>query len=98
MAYNFADGEVPSHPMGLDQDHPGRGDRRAKRSSAAALRQGIGKLADSPDLVRVADLATRAAVSVPTEGRALYAGLGRRPNDPVARLWHAATLLRENRG
>jgi hypothetical protein len=50
--------------------------------------------------VRDADLATRAAVSAPTEGRALYAGLRALdvPEEPVARLWHAATLLREHRG
>jgi hypothetical protein len=60
----------------------------------------IGGLAESPDLVRIADLATRAAASAPTEGRALYAGLRALdvPEEPVARLWHAATLLREHRG
>src|SRR5204862_1973094 len=60
----------------------------------------VGELAASPALVRVADLATRAAVSAPTEGRALYAGLRALdvPEDPVARLWHAASLLREHRG
>ncbi|MCR3754525.1 SCO6745 family protein [Lentzea californiensis] len=48
----------------------------------------------------LADLATRAAVSAPIEGRALYAGLRALdvPEEPVARLWHAATLLREHRG
>ena len=71
-----------------------------ERGSAAALRQMIGELADFPGLVRVADLATRAALSAPTEGRALYAGLKALdvPEEPVARLWHAATLLREHRG
>jgi hypothetical protein len=71
-----------------------------ERGSAAALRQAIGELADSPDLVRIADLATRAVISAPTEGRALYAGLRTIdvPQEPVARLWHAATLLREHRG
>jgi len=49
---------------------------------------------------RIADLATQAALSAPTEGRALYAGLRALnvPEEPVARLWHAATLLREHRG
>jgi hypothetical protein len=49
--------------------------------------------------VRVADLATRAAVSASTEGRALY-GLRALdvPEEPVATLWHAATPLREHRG
>jgi DNA-binding MarR family transcriptional regulator len=50
--------------------------------------------------VRVAELAIRAAVSAPTEGRTLYAGLRALdvPQEPLARLWHAATLLREHRG
>nr|WP_214327573.1 hypothetical protein [Nonomuraea sediminis] len=50
--------------------------------------------------MRVADLATRAALSAPTEGRVLYAGLQALdvPEEPVAKLWHAATLLREHRG
>ena len=71
-----------------------------ERSSTAALRQRIGEVADSPGLARVADLATRAAVSAPTEGRAQCAGLRALdvPEEPVARLWHAATLLREHRG
>jgi hypothetical protein len=71
-----------------------------ERGSAAALRQMIGELADAPALARAADLATRAALSAPTEGRILYAGLRALdvPEEPVARLWHAATLLREHRG
>ena len=71
-----------------------------ERGSADALRQRMGKLAESPDVARVADLLTRAAVSAPTEGRALYAGLRALhvPAEPVAKLWHAATLLREHRG
>jgi hypothetical protein len=99
--YNFADGEVARHiPWVWSKTTPEEAIAVRERSSAAALRQGIGKLADSPDLVRVADLATRAAVSAPTGGRALYAGLRKLdvPDDPVARLWHAATLLREYRG
>ncbi|HEY2668999.1 MAG TPA: MarR family transcriptional regulator, partial [Rugosimonospora sp.] len=36
----------------------------------------------------------------PTEGRVMYAALRALPvpEEPVARLWHAATLLREHRG
>ena len=99
--YNFADGEVARHvPWVWTKTTPEQAIAVRERSSAEALRQRIGKLADSPDLLRVADLATRAAVSAPTEGRVLYAGLRRleMPDDPVARLWHAATLLREHRG
>ncbi|MEV7965868.1 hypothetical protein AB0O34_07775 [Sphaerisporangium sp. NPDC088356] len=99
--YNFADGEVARHiPWVWGKITPQEAIAVRERGSAAALRQRIGELADSPGLVRVADLATRAAVSAPAEGRALYAGLRALdvPEEPVARLWHAATLLREHRG
>jgi hypothetical protein len=99
--YNFADGEVARHiPWVWGKTSPAEAIAVRERSSAAALRQKIGLLADSPGLMRVADLATRAAVSAPTEGRPLYAGLRALdvPEEPVARLWHAATLLREHRG
>jgi helix-turn-helix protein len=99
--YNFADGEVARHiPWVWGKTTPQEAIAVRERGSAAALRQKIGELADSASLARVADLATRAAVSAPTEGRALYAGLRALtlPEEPVARLWHAATLLREHRG
>lgn len=99
--YNFADGEVARHiPWVWGKITPQEAIAVRERGSAAALRQMIGRLADSPGLVRAADLATRAAVSAPTEGRALYAALRTLdiPEEPVARLWHAATLLREHRG
>jgi len=99
--YNFADGEVARHiPWVWGKTTPQEAIAVRERGSAAALRQMIGDLADSPDLVRVADLATRAGLSAPTEGRVLYAGLRALdvPEEPVARLWHAATLLREHRG
>jgi hypothetical protein len=71
-----------------------------QQGSVAALRRILGDLADSPGLARAADLATKAATGAPTEGRTMYAGLRALPvpEDPVARLWHAATLLREHRG
>nr|WP_246576382.1 MarR family transcriptional regulator [Actinospica durhamensis] len=99
--YNFADGEVARHiPWVWEKTTPQEAIAARERGSAAALRQMIGHLADSPGLVRVADLATLAALSAPTDGRALYAGLRTLdvPEEPVARLWHAATLLREHRG
>ncbi|MFI7597771.1 MarR family winged helix-turn-helix transcriptional regulator [Actinoplanes sp. NPDC049681] len=99
--YNFADGEVARHiPWVWGRTTPQEAIAVRERGSAAALRQMIGELADSPGLVRAGDLATRAAVGAPTEGRVLYAGLRALdvPEEPVARLWHAATLLREHRG
>ncbi|MFC9439297.1 MarR family winged helix-turn-helix transcriptional regulator [Nocardia sp. NPDC057030] len=99
--YNFADGEVARHiPWVWGKITPQEAIAVRERASVAALRQRIGALAESPDLVRAADLAAEAAVSAPTEGRALYAGLRAldMPEEPVAKLWHAATLLREFRG
>jgi hypothetical protein len=99
--YNFADGEVARHiPWVWGKVTPQEALAVRERGSAAALRNVLGAAADGPDLVRAADLATRAALSAPTEGRILYAGLRALevPEEPVARLWHAATLLREHRG
>jgi len=99
--YNFAAGEVARHiPWVWGRLTPDEAIAVRERGSAAALRRRIGPLADSPGLARAADLATRAAVSAPIEGRALYAGLRTLdvPDEPVAKLWHAATLLREHRG
>jgi DNA-binding MarR family transcriptional regulator len=99
--YNFADGEVARHiPWVWGKTTPQEAIAVRERGSAAALRQMIGRLADSPGLARINDLATRAAYSAPTEGRALYAGLRTLdvPEEPMAKLWHAATLLREHRG
>lgn len=99
--YNFADGEVARHiPWVWGKITPQEAITVREQGSTAALRQMIGELAGSPGLARAADLATRAAVSAPAEGRPLYAGLRALdvPEEPVARLWHAATLLREHRG
>ena len=99
--YNFADGEVARHiPWVWGKTTPKEAVAVRERGSVAALRERLGELADSPELVRVADLATRAAVNGPVEGRVLYAGLRALdvPEEPLARLWHAATLLREHRG
>jgi hypothetical protein len=99
--YNFAEGEVARHiPWVWSKTTPQEAIAVRERGSADALRLMIGELAGSPGLVRAAGLATRAALSAPVEGRALYAGLRALdvPEEPVARLWHAATLLREHRG
>lgn len=99
--YNFAEGEVARHiPWVWGKITPEEAIAVRERASATALRQVLGEWADFPALVRIADLATRAAVGAPAEGRPLYAGLRALdvPEEPVARLWHAATLLREHRG
>jgi hypothetical protein len=99
--YNFADGEVARHiPRVWDTATPEAALAAREQGSVAALRRILGDLADAPVLARAADLATRAATSATTEGRILYAALRALPlpEEPVARLWHAATLLREHRG
>jgi len=99
--YNFADGEVARHiPRVWDTTAPEAALAARQQGSVAALRRILGDLADAPGLARAADLAARAATSAPTEGRILYAALRALPvpEEPVARLWHAATLLREHRG
>src|SRR3954454_14579699 len=74
--YNFADGEVARHiPWVWARITPQEAIVVRERPSAAALRKRRGRLAGHPDLARLADLATRAALSAPSEGRPLYAGL-----------------------
>lgn len=99
--YNFAEGEVARHiPRVWETATPEEALAARERGSVAALRRILGDLADAPVLTRAAELATTAATGAPTEGRALYAALRTvpLPGEPVARLWHAATLLREHRG
>lgn len=71
--------------------------------SVAALRRQLGELGDpgrNPGLVRAAELAARAAQSAPIIGRPLAAANRAlpMPEEPLARLWQAATVLREHRG
>lgn len=99
--YNFAEGEVARHiPRVWATATPEAALAAREQGSVAALRRILGDLADDLALARAAELATRAATGAPTAGRALYAGLRALPvpDDPVARLWHAATMLREHRG
>ncbi|MBO0844187.1 MAG: MarR family transcriptional regulator [Nocardioides sp.] len=99
--YNFADGEAARHiPSVWDTTTPEAALAAREQGSVAALRRILDELAESPGLARAADLATNAATSAPTAGRPMYAALRALPvpEEPVARLWHAATLLREHRG
>jgi DNA-binding MarR family transcriptional regulator len=68
--------------------------------SVAALLRMLGERLDERAVGRAAELALRAAESAPVEGRALFAANRAlpAPTEPLARLWHAATLLREHRG
>lgn len=72
---------------------------RAREESAVAALQRSGVAADD-DLRTAAALATKAAKGAPLDGRPLFAANLALdwPDDPVAQLWHAVTLLREQRG
>ncbi|WP_407924391.1 SCO6745 family protein [Actinokineospora pegani] len=99
--YSFADGEAARHiPSAWETIPPEASLAARERGSAASLRRIVGELAESPGVARAADLITKAATSAPTEGRVVYAGMRTLavPADPVARLWHSATMLREHRG
>ncbi|MFE2263759.1 SCO6745 family protein [Streptomyces griseosporeus] len=100
--YNFAEGEAARHiPRAWETIPPEASLAARQRGSAASLRRILGAgMTGSPGLVRAADLTTKAATSAPTEGRVMYAGMRALPvpGDPVARLWHSATMLREHRG
>jgi hypothetical protein len=101
LFYNFAPGEVAACvPSCWEVATPEAVLAARERGCVRALRGILGELADSPVIARAAELFTRAAFSAPMEGRMLYAGLRSLPvpEEPLARLWHAATLLREHRG
>src|SRR6201995_6092656 len=99
--YSFADGEAARHiPSAWETIPPEASIAARLRGSAASLRRILGdELASSPGLTRAADLTTKAATSPPTEGGMMGAGMRSVPvpSDPVARLWHSATMLREHR-
>lgn len=70
--------------------------RHLGASTAGAGADPIGERA----VDRAAEVAMRAAAAAPLEGRPLFAANRALPvpAEPLARLWHAATLLREHRG
>ena len=99
--YNFAEGEVARHiPKVWETTTPEAAYDARAMGCAAALRRILAELVDTPELARAAELLARAATSAPTDGRVMYAGLRALPvpEEPVARLWHAANMLREHRG
>ena len=99
--YNFAEGEVARHiPKVWDTTTPEAAHAARERGCVAALRRILGDLVENPGFARAAELLAQASTSAPTEGRVMYAGLRAlpMPEEPVARLWHAANMLREHRG
>ncbi|MFL6107708.1 MAG: SCO6745 family protein [Marmoricola sp.] len=99
--YNFAPGEVARHlPKVWDTTTPEAALAARERGCAAALRRLLGDLVGTPEVTRAADLLARAATSARSEGRVMYAALRAlpMPDEPVARLWFAANMVREHRG
>ena len=72
---------------------------RARQDSAVAALRRYGLTADE-NVGAAAELAGKAARQAPLDGRPLFAANLALPwpDDPLAALWHATTLLREQRG
>jgi hypothetical protein len=101
LFYNFAPGEVARHiPKVWSTTTPEAAIAARQKGCVQALRRILGYRVDSPDFARAVELLTKAAVSAPLEGRPMYAALRALPvpQEPVAQLFHAASLLREHRG
>jgi hypothetical protein len=101
LFYSFAPGEVARHiPKVWRTTTPERAIAARQEGCVNALRRILGELVDTPGFTRAVELLTRAAISAPLEGRPMYAALRTvpLPEEPLARLFHAASLLREHRG
>jgi hypothetical protein len=101
LFYSFGPGEVARHiPKVWRTTTPEAATAARQHGCVNALHRILGDLLDAPELTRAVELLTRAATSAPLEGRPLYAALRTLPvpEEPVARLFHAASLLREHRG
>ncbi|WP_156686201.1 SCO6745 family protein [Mycobacterium sp. Marseille-P9652] len=97
--YNFAPERVAKAlPAAWEIAGPDAALRARQDAAVAALRRyGL----DSDETVSVAaELAGKAARHAPLDGRPLFAANRALPwpDEPLAALWHAATLLREQRG
>jgi hypothetical protein len=70
---------------------------RSDAAVAALRRSGV---TDGTATRTAADLAAKAAANAPMDARPLYAANRALdwPDEPIAKLWHALTLLREHRG
>ena len=101
LFYNFAPGEVARHiPQVWRTTTPDAAISAREAGCVKALRRILGDHVDSPSFARAGELLTKAATSAPIEGRPMYAALRVLPipTDVVARLFHAASMLREHRG
>lgn len=101
LFYNFAPGEVARHiPKVWRTTTPELAIAARQLGCARALRRILGDRVGAPAFARTTELLVKAATGAPLEGRPMYAALRAVPipHDVVARLFHAASLLREHRG
>ncbi|MGD9995730.1 MAG: MarR family transcriptional regulator [Ilumatobacteraceae bacterium] len=100
LFYNFAPGEVARHiPKVWDTTTPQAAIAARQAGCVHALRTILGDHVGTPAFARATELLTKAAISAPVEGRPMYAALRALavPDEVVARMFHAASLLREHR-
>src|SRR4029079_6236116 len=101
LFYNFAPGEVARPIPEVWRTHTPHAAMAARQTGCVkALRRILGAHVNSAAFARTAELLIKAATSAPSEGRAMYPSLRAIyvPYEVVARLFHAASLLREHRG
>ena len=97
--YNFtAERVAKALPAVWDRASPATLWQMRSETAVAALRRS--GVTDSESTRRAAELTAKAARTAPLEGRPLYAANRALPwpDEPIAKLWHAVTLLREQRG
>jgi hypothetical protein len=97
--YNFAPERVAKALPAAWQIAGPEAALRARQESAVAALRRYGITADE-NVTVAAELAGKAVRQAPLDGRPLFAANRALPwpDDPLAALWHAATLLREHRG
>jgi helix-turn-helix protein len=97
--YNFAAARVAKAlPAAWEYASPAQALRAREKSAVAVLRR-YGVIANE-SVCTAADLAAKAALNASLDGRPLFAANRALdwPDEPLAKLWHAVTLLREQRG
>src|SRR3954453_17509498 len=101
LFYNFPPGEVARHiPKVWRTTTPEAAIAARQAGCVNALKRILGDHVGSAAFRRATELLIKAATSAPPEGRPMYAALRALPipEEVVARLFHAASLLREHRG
>jgi len=99
--YNFAEWRIrKAVPDAWSLGSPAAALSARLEGSVAALGRAFADGVGGSAITEIAPLVRRAAQAAPVDGRALFAANAALPwpDEPLASLWHAATLLREHRG